>query len=247
MPTTMTGMMDSCLGGKSSINVGTTKNLVGNVYPPSDIYVDTTFSHTLDSQSLVSGLAEGVKICFARGSAEFLAFCENPASSAPADNEATRALINHTLTSKKWFIEFDEFDKKERQLLNFGHSFGHAFEAACGFSVQHGVGVALGMLAAIDHPAAASTASSAQLREYTANLLAPLGDEIERAASQADWELFEGSLASDKKNTRDSLVLILPAETEMVERVEIPFQSGSIDQASAVMRRSLNTLTSRQV
>jgi 3-dehydroquinate synthase len=247
MPTTMTGMMDSCLGGKSSINVGTTKNLVGNVYPPSNIFVDTTFSRTLDPQSLVSGLAEGVKICFARGNAEFVEFCNNSASSDPADNQATKSLINHTLTTKKWFIEIDEFDKKERQLLNFGHSFGHAFEAACGFSVQHGVGVALGMLAAIDHPLAARTQSSAALHAYTTNLLAPLRDEIERATTQADWELFERSLASDKKNTPDSLVLILPGQTEMVERVEIPFNSGSIKQASAAMRNSLNTLISRQV
>ena len=61
-------------------------------------------------------------------------------------------LIEHVLGVKRWFIEIDEFDRGERRLLNFGHTFGHALEAAVGFSIPHGVAVALGVRAADPSP-----------------------------------------------------------------------------------------------
>lgn len=242
VPTTLTGMMDSCLGGKSSINVGDVKNLVGNIYPPENIYIDTQFITTLDDQSLTSGLSEGVKIAFARGDDSFDAFLKNKSSVTPRNDSETRDLIELTLTSKKWFIEIDEFDKSERQLLNFGHSFGHAFEAACNFEVQHGLAVALGIIAACNHPNAAKSDSSELLVKYCEQLASQHLTLITNAVNNTNWDIFSRSLKSDKKNSSQCLVLILPGEDSSLYKVELPFAEQSVETATITMRGTLNTL-----
>ncbi len=75
-PTTLMAILDSCIGGKSSINVGATKNLIGNIYPPQSVRIDPAFTETLTPEMVVSGLAEGVKICFAGGPEAFSRFLE---------------------------------------------------------------------------------------------------------------------------------------------------------------------------
>jgi 3-dehydroquinate synthase len=242
LPTTLTGMMDSCLGGKSSINVGTTKNLVGNIYPPTNIFIDTQFVTTLDRQSLASGLSEAAKIVFARGPQHFLEFVENKSSTIPRNDESTQELIFLSLSSKKWFIEVDEFDKAERQLLNFGHSFGHAFEAACGFSLQHGLGVALGVLAALIHPQGAQTEHTERLKKYCEEIAKQNLEIIRVASTKTDWSVFQKSLRSDKKNTSDCLVLILPGLNDPLQKVELPFSQNSIEVATETMRTVLKNI-----
>lgn len=242
MPTTLTGMMDSCLGGKSSINVGHTKNLVGNIYPPENIFIDTQFITTLDDQSLTSGLSEGVKIAFARGEESFIAFLSNKSSQSPRNDSETQDLIELTLTSKKWFIEIDEYDKAERQLLNFGHSFGHAFEAACNFKVQHGLAVALGIIAACEHPNATKTDSSELLVKYCEKLATQHLLLISQAVENTNWEIFATSLKSDKKNSSQCLILILPGEDSSLQKVELPFAEESVEIATHTMRIALDTL-----
>jgi 3-dehydroquinate synthase len=232
-------MADSCLGGKSSINVGSTKNLVGNVYPPREVLIDLAFLTTLDGQSLSSGLAEGVKIAFARGSEEFNRFIENPSSLQPKNDDSIIDLIYHSLSCKKWFIEIDEFDRAERQLLNFGHSFGHAFEAATNFGVQHGIGVAVGMLAAAKHPASEQFNDVAKLVEFSKQLLKPHRDQIKTAVGQMDWHIFENALASDKKNTKTELVLILPTEGSRLAKVHLPFENDAVKTASQALHSAL--------
>lgn len=242
LPTTLTGMMDSCLGGKSSINVGKTKNLVGNIYPPNHIYIDTNFVHSLDRQSLTSGLAEGIKIVFARGPEVFYEFLDNEASSNPKNTSALEDLIYLSLISKKWFIEVDEFDRDERQLLNFGHSFGHAFEAACNFSIQHGLGVAIGVLAAINHPEAVQSTNTSHLKTYCEDLVSHHYQIVKRASELTNWSIFTENLRSDKKNTSDSLVLILPSDVEPLNKVHLPFSEQNLEIATSTMKSTLTQL-----
>jgi 3-dehydroquinate synthase len=216
---------------------------VGNIYPPSHIYIDTSFASTLDSQSISSGLAEGVKIVFARGDTFFDDFVGNPASQNPHDQNHLLELIYLTLSSKKWFIEIDEFDKAERQLLNFGHSFGHAYEAACDFTIQHGLGVAIGVLAALNHPAATHNRSTESLSEYCQQLARKHPEILRDSLSCVDWNTFEKSLRSDKKNTSDSLVLILPSKDQL-SRIQLPYADKSLQIATKTMQDVLNSIVS---
>ncbi len=242
VPTTLMAMADSCIGGKSSINAGGIKNLLGNFHPPRQILVDPDFLISLPQQAIASGLAEAVKICFVRGADAFGTFLGSPAAADPQPDDHTVALLAHVLTAKKWFVEIDELDKAERQLLNFGHSFGHAWEAACGFSIQHGIGVAAGMLAALRHPKAAHTDDTARLEAYCVTLLTSVGTELTEALDATDWDVFRTSLRSDKKNSRDVLRLVLPDDGESVRIHELPLNPEQLMIAQHALRSALEEI-----
>ena len=239
VPTTLMSMADSCIGGKSSINAGGMKNLVGNFYPPKQVLVDTVFIETLSREAIVSGLAEAVKICFAKGEDEFEKFISTSASVRPGNDDETADLIAHTLLCKKWFIEVDEFDKKERKLLNFGHSFGHAWEAACDFKIPHGAGVAAGVLAALNHPKSAKTSSTLELGTYCKTILESISEAVIHARDNTDWNKFESALATDKKNSRELIRLILPASGGSVEVVDIELNEANLRVARDSMEEVL--------
>ena len=210
VPTTLAGILDSCVGGKSSINVGQTKNLVGNIYPPERVLIDSSYVSSLGVERLVDGLSEGVKITFARGDVSFSEFLDNPASLEPKDSESLRALIKTTLRAKQWFVEVDEKDKKERRLLNFGHTFGHALEGASNFSISHGVAVAIGMLAAIDFSETQEVARVKRLSTYCQQLLNPVSDGLSQSSEKLDWSEFQRLMVKDKKNSDGQIHLITP-------------------------------------
>ena len=244
VPTTLMAMADSCIGGKSSINAGGVKNLVGNFHPPVGIVVDPRFIETLPQRAVVSGLGEAVKICYARGRDAFDRFLEFDAALTPGADEDTVNLLTHVLTAKKWFVEVDEFDKAERHLLNFGHSFGHAWESACHFSIQHGVGVAAGVLAAVRHPQGSRGELTGRLEEYCEQLLSTVKDDVASALDQTDWDVFLSSLRSDKKNGHDVLRLVLPQSEASVRMVELPLDDNELDVARAVLLAVLEDVVS---
>ena len=115
---------------------------------------------------------------------------------------------------KRWFIEIDEFDRGERRLLNFGHTFGHALEAAVGFSIPHGVAVALGVRAAIRHPASDAGSLVGELDDYCARLLAGIAPVVDAARSRFDEGTFTTAFAGDKKHSADTFTLVLPRASD---------------------------------
>ncbi len=240
-PSTAMSMLDSCIGGKSSINVGGIKNLGGNIYPPSRVVVDPVLAESLDVAAVVSGLAEAVKICFARGPESFADFIDL-AGPTIAYGRSSIALTTHVLTSKQWFIEIDEFDRKERQLLNFGHTFGHAIEAAAGFRVPHGVAVAIGVLASLRHPSSASTQQTKRLASYCESLLAAVSDRLPNWTSDLDWAAFDRAVLADKKGTRETLRIIVAATDGGLRVEELPRGDDSLAGIRGAARDTLASL-----
>jgi 3-dehydroquinate synthase len=228
LPTTLTAMADSCIGGKSSINVGSAKNIVGNIYPPKLIIIDTFFIKSLDEISIVGGISEAVKICFVRDPNSFKDFLKLHGMIEKSNHQTYQQLIHLSLTSKKWFIEIDEFDKKERKLLNFGHSWGHAWESAVDFKANHGVAVAVGMLAALNHPLSSKTETSLMLRNFLKEILKPIKTYLSNLFENTNWEVFEASLKNDKKNTIEILKLILPNQSGGVSAVALENSESNI-------------------
>ena len=217
-PSTAMAMADSCIGGKSSINIAGLKNLVGNIYPPQQVLIDTDLAANLPIAAKVSGLAEAVKICFAAGPdslARYLNFSVD--SHSFGTGYETAELLNHVLLAKRWFIEIDEFDKKERQLLNFGHTYAHALESATDFGLPHGVAVALGMLGAISHPDCPQSLSTNELKNYCLALLAPLQSDLKVVLADIDWASFDRAVTSDKKGTHQHTRLVLPTQQGTLE------------------------------
>ena len=244
LPTTLAGMLDSCMGGKSSINARGIKNIIGNTYPPKKIIVDTSFVSSLGQAELIDGLSEGVKITFARGDNFFNEFLENPAATNPESGVNLQSLIRGSLIAKKWFVEKDEFDKKERRLLNFGHTFGHALEGASNFAISHGIAVALGMLAAVNFSETGEVERVAKLSKYCNKLLEPISAQLSKANKEINWVEFQNLIALDKKNSDGNIHLILPNQNgDLIEKVYKKDQK-TLSELENSMRLAITGVTS---
>lgn len=225
LPTTLLGMVDSCIGGKSAVNVGPYKNIVGNFYPPDEILVDPDLCGTLAIEQKVAGLCEAAKICYARGEDAFARYLAlHP--SADLENVDLSQLIELSLRSKKWFIEVDEFDRNERLLLNFGHTFGHAIEGAAKFAVSHGVAVGVGMLAAM-HYARLATGNRAlsqpanTLAAHIRGLLAHIDGLDAVLTATTEQDLFD-RFAADKKHSATAYTIVGIDQTGRLQRLALP-------------------------
>jgi 3-dehydroquinate synthase len=234
VPTTFMAMADSCIGGKSAINVGNYKNLVGNFYPPESIRIEEKFLETLGSVGIACGLCEAVKIQIARGPIEFVSFDDlySQYQSHPSPS-ALIEIARLSLVVKKWFIEIDEFDKKERKLLNYGHTFGHALESASHMGIPHGLAVGVGMLVA--NSLVTSTGYVEQINNLTKNILLQSGFDFSSLHVKADS--FIKSLKLDKKNFGDNQVLVLlNTEGRLALDVQPMRDENLLEQADALMK-----------
>ena len=143
-PTTLLAQGDSCIGSKTSINFGKFKNQVGGFYPPNKIYVDPKFLESLSYEELQSGIGEMAHYFVVSGDEDFTRF-KNDYDEAIKDKNILRGLIGRSLEIKKSYIEIDEYDKNERQVFNYGHSFGHAIESLTNYGIPHGIAISFGM------------------------------------------------------------------------------------------------------
>lgn len=217
MPTTLLGMIDSCIGGKSAINVLGHKNLVGNFYPPTQVLIDLNFIESLNTEQMVAGLCEAVKICYAHGYPAFQDYLSDSPSASMSPLDAQRTIMR-SLRTKKWFIEVDEFDQNERLLLNFGHSFGHALEAGTGFKVSHGIAVGIGMLVSIEYAnmqsrmSTAGLSVTAQLKSYIRFLLGESDNCVIETPSPINLSLVMERFEGDKKHQSDVYRIVVPGK-----------------------------------
>lgn len=246
MPTTLLGMADSCIGGKSSINVLGYKNLIGNFYPPVDVLIDMAFIKTLNEEQVVGGLYEAAKICYARGYQQFQEYLnESPSFSMNSDN-AQRVIVR-ALKTKKWFIETDEFDQNERLLLNFGHTFGHALEAGTDFGITHGIAVGIGMVVAVEYAKKSSLLSPvgiSRAEHLIQHVKSMLGDGLENVIAnppKIDLALIMEKFNNDKKHRTELYRMVVPkgdGELELISepitdtvqnRIKSAYQAGLLE------------------
>lgn len=146
IPTSLLAQVDSSVGGKTAINVPQGKNLIGTFHQPSLVLADTDTLNTLSHRERVNGYAEVAKYG-ALGDAKYFDWLEVNAKKALAgDSEIKVEMVAHACQMKADIVARDETENNVRALLNLGHTFGHALEAATGFSdrLKHGEGVAVG-------------------------------------------------------------------------------------------------------
>ncbi|MBV9571115.1 MAG: 3-dehydroquinate synthase [Alphaproteobacteria bacterium] len=151
MPTTLLAQVDSSVGGKTAIDVREGKNLIGLFHQPKLVLADTAVLSTLPPRELLSGYAEVVKYAVL-GDVTFFDWLETNGGAALAGDAAALAqMIAHCCRMKAAIVARDERESGERALLNLGHTFGHALEAASGYSgaLLHGEAVAIGMVLAL--------------------------------------------------------------------------------------------------
>ena len=211
VPTTLLAQVDSSVGGKTGINSQHGKNLIGAFQQPILVLADTALLDTLPAREFRAGYAEVVKYGLI-GDAGFFSWLETNWREVFAGGGAREHAIAVSCHAKAAVVARDERESGERALLNLGHTFGHALEAATAFSdrLLHGEGVGVGMALAFAFsarrgllPAAQRNASRAIWRRRTADTL----DEIAGELPGAD-RLLE-LMAQDKKVKRGKLALIL--------------------------------------
>jgi 3-dehydroquinate synthase len=152
VPTTLLAQVDSSVGGKTGINSPQGKNLIGAFHQPRLVLADTALLDTLPRRDLLAGYAEVMKYGLL-GDAGFFAWLEANGPALAAGEPASRIhAVRRSCEMKAAIVARDETEQGERALLNLGHTFGHALEAATGYSdrLLHGEGVAIGCLLAFE-------------------------------------------------------------------------------------------------
>jgi 3-dehydroquinate synthase len=204
-PTTLLAQADSCIGGKASLNFGRYKNLLGNFYPPNDIFIDLAFLSTLPRREIISGMGEMTHFYFVSGEDDFERI-RDEYTKALEDRDVLGGLIHRSLMIKKATIEIDEFDRKERQIFNYGHSFGHAIESVTGYRVPHGIAVSHGMDIA-NFISVEMGLIDETLRQRMREVLKLSWGEV--FLGEIDVNNFIGALRKDKKNVGTEVRVIL--------------------------------------
>ncbi len=146
VPTTILGMVDAALGGKNGVDVGVYKNMVGTIYQPEFVLFDSSFLETLPVIEWVNGFAEIIKHACIKDALLFSALERYDLHQIQADKTLMADIIEQNVAIKMEIVTTDEFEKADRKLLNFGHTFGHAIENL--HSIPHGQAVSIGIVAA---------------------------------------------------------------------------------------------------
>lgn len=138
IPTTFLAMTDSCIGGKVGVN-HISKNMLGMFCSPNNVVISEYFLNTLSNDMIISGLGESLKLSIIAGKNEVDDFFKL------YKQQHYLSIIKQSLVIKKSIIEYDELEKCERQVLNYGHTFGHAIESSTNYFIPHGIAVLFGM------------------------------------------------------------------------------------------------------
>lgn len=204
-PTTLLAMVDASVGGKTGVDLPQGKNLVGAFKQPVAVLADVSTLHTLPPAEFAAGMAEVVKHGLI-AAPSLLADIERS-----ADNDvnlaALQEMIARAIAVKRDVVEEDPFEKGRRAVLNLGHTFGHAIEQVSGYTVRHGEGVAMGLVAAANLSARLGLCRPALQRRIEA-LLGRLYLPTRIPAGLATSEII-AAMSNDKKKAAGNLRFIL--------------------------------------
>lgn len=208
VPTTLLAQVDSSVGGKTAVNHPLGKNMIGAFYQPQAVIADTGTLGTLPDRELGAGLAEVIKYGLIRDPG-FLEWLEsNIEALRNRDHEALSFAIERSCRNKAEVVALDEREQGVRALLNLGHTFGHAIEAATGYTTWlHGEAVAVGMLMAADLSRRLGHLEQTDI-ERVESLLRRAGLPV-RPPEAMTPESFERYMAVDKKVVDGRVRLIL--------------------------------------
>lgn len=185
IPTTLLAMIDASIGGKVGVNTEHGKNLIGTFYQPKMVLVDPNVLATLPEKEILNGTAEIIKYGLTL-------------DSTLLDMNLGKELIEKCISLKQSIVEQDPFEKGLRRVLNFGHTIGHAIEAASSYEIGHGEAIAIGMV----------VEGSFTLRESLRPLFEKKGFSLKLPAT-FDEKKYEKALNLDKKSLNQKIRFVL--------------------------------------
>ena len=206
VPTTLLGMVDAAVGGKTAINIPAGKNLVGAFWPPAGVLADLELLGTLPRREYVSGLAEVIKAGFIADPAILALIEKDPAAASAPGGPHERELVERALAMKAGIVAGDPRESGKREFLNYGHTLGHAIERTEDFTIPHGEAVAVGMIFA-----AAVGRLAGRLDQPTADrhrqILRSVGLPVRYPAGS--WPALREAMAVDKKTRGPRLRMVV--------------------------------------
>ena len=150
IPTTLLAQVDSSVGGKVGVDYGSFKNVVGAFYQPKFVYINTSTLNTLPKREFSAGMAEVIKYGIIQSEDFYNYLCENKEKIKSFDTDMLKYIIRSCCDMKACVVGRDEHDTGEREILNYGHTIGHAVEGLKEFELLHGECVSIGMAAVMD-------------------------------------------------------------------------------------------------
>jgi 3-dehydroquinate synthase len=207
VPTTLLAMVDSSIGGKTGVNGRRSKNAIGTFWQPSAVFADLASIETLPQASYRDAFAEVVKYAVAMDRGLFDLLQRNTPRLLEGDTSMLERVVFRCVAAKALIVAKDERDRGPRAILNYGHTAGHALEAATGFRITHGRAVAFGMRVAANI-ALAMDLCSKRFVEAQDELLQSFG--LPDNPPHADPNRVLAAIALDKKARRGKVAWVMP-------------------------------------
>ena len=222
VPTTLLGMADSCIGGKTGLNHGGTKNLMALFAAPHRIIHDLEFLNTLPRREILAGFGEALRLHLTGGEVFLTKFEQNIDMALSGDIGSIKNIIISSLAVKRAVVEKDEFENSLRRSMNYGHSVGHALEALTNFAFPHGMAISLGII--IENNMAKSLTGfdvkTANRIEKTAKKI--IDKEAIDAVSAMCLDDINTILRRDKKTLGNVLKLAIPEKLGSLVFADLP-------------------------
>ncbi|HEU5033056.1 MAG TPA: 3-dehydroquinate synthase [Spirillospora sp.] len=205
VPTTLLGMVDAAVGGKTGINVPEGKNLVGAFHPPAGVLCDLATLVTMPHEDYISGLAEIIKAGFIADPKILDLVESDPDGAASPTGPHTRELVERAIQVKADVVSADLKESGLREILNYGHTLAHAIEKAEDYKFRHGHAVAIGMVYAAELARLAGRLPADVVRQHR-DVLASVGLPVSYAA---DWAGLRETMTIDKKSRGATLRFVV--------------------------------------
>jgi 3-dehydroquinate synthase len=197
VPTTLLGMTDAAVGGKTAVNIPEGKNLVGAFHPPAGVLADLAVLETLPAPEYVSGLAEVIKVGFIADPAILDLIEDDPDGAVVPHGRHTRELVERAVRVKAGVVSADLREAGRREILNYGHTLGHAIERVERYQVRHGEAVAIGMVYAAERSRLAGRLDTQALHRHR-RVLTAVG--LPTTFLPGAWPGLRDAMTVDKKS-----------------------------------------------
>ncbi len=237
VPTTLLAQADSCIGSKTSLNYKKYKNLIGTFFPPAHIHIYPAFLATQLDSDFYSGFGEVIKLHLMGGDKSFRELVQYAPEVLKRETTALLRAIQQSLNVKLSYMAGDEFDTGRRNLLNYGHDFGHALESTSDFAVPHGQAVIFGMLAANLISKKRGLLDEKVEREIAETFLVP-SMVIKPSLKALEIDAMVSAMKKDKKRTGDKLALIMMTNDFNFTRVN-DLTSDEVAEALVMLQKHL--------
>ncbi|WP_457974677.1 3-dehydroquinate synthase [Arthrobacter sp. D1-17] len=206
MPTSLLGMVDASVGGKTGINTAEGKNLVGSFHPPAAVLADLDTLDTLPRNELVSGMAEVIKCGFIADPVILDLVEKDPDAVTDPQSAVLRELIERSIAVKARVVSADLKESGLREILNYGHTLGHAIELVERYSWRHGAAVSVGMMFAAELARSVGRLGDADADRHR-TILESLGLPVTYRKDR--WQGLLDGMRRDKKSRGDLLRFVV--------------------------------------